>query len=48
MAEDICTGGECAAVCPVYNLGGRCPEPAEIASWYRERQLLAAVEAGIH
>lgn len=32
-----CTGGACAAQCPVFNLGGDCPTPSELLGWFRSR-----------
>jgi hypothetical protein len=43
----VCAGGSCAAICPVYNPGGPCPTPAELAQMYREG-LVPAVDALVH
>jgi hypothetical protein len=38
----VCNGGACAQTCPVYELGGICMTPVEVAKfWAARKQLLA-------
>lgn len=39
-SEEVCGGGVCAAVCPVFNLGGRCPSPVELLNMFRSERAL--------
>jgi hypothetical protein len=41
MIDRACTGGECAAYCPLFNIGGVCPTPVELARWYHDHALVA-------
>lgn len=48
MNDGVCIGGDCAAVCPVFNLGGKCMTPAEFYSWLKENQSLASADTLVH
>jgi hypothetical protein len=41
MIDRACAGGECAAYCPLFNIGGVCPTPVELARWYHDNALVA-------
>jgi len=45
MKDNVCVGGDCAAECPIFNLGGYCMTPAEMGAYFREQKSLALVEA---
>jgi hypothetical protein len=46
MEDGICRGGDCAKNCPIYELGGICMTPADVARlWATRKQLLADLNA---
>jgi hypothetical protein len=38
MIEHVCAVCKSATLCPVFNKGGACPTPVELARWYHDNR----------